>query len=66
MVKIINIIKDSIAEKLSLSVDDRIISINDNDINDRLDYNFYAIQRPIVLKIIKKPSRKFLTSTIND
>ncbi len=54
MVKIISIIKDSLAEKLFLSVDDSILSINDNNINDRLDYNFYAIQRPIELKVIKK------------
>ena len=40
MVKIISILKDSLAEKLFISVDDSIISINDNDINDRLDFNF--------------------------
>ena len=54
MVKIINIAKNSIADKLSLKKDDNIISINSNEINDRLDFNFYAIQRPLIVKVIKK------------
>ena len=54
MVKIINIIENSIADKQLLAVDDNIVSINDNKINDRLDYNFYSIQRPITLIVQKK------------
>jgi putative radical SAM enzyme (TIGR03279 family) len=42
MVEIIDIIKGSIADELGIQAGDKIISINDNEITDRLDYRYYT------------------------
>ncbi|MEG2769684.1 MAG: hypothetical protein RR902_02610 [Oscillospiraceae bacterium] len=41
-VKITNVKKGSVAEKLGLVTNSSIISIDKNEINDMLDYEFYT------------------------
>jgi len=56
MVKIIKIQRKSLADKFNLNEGDNIISINGNEINDRLDFNFYSVQRPLTIKVVIKGS----------
>ena len=50
-----HIIKDvlpgSIADELGIEAGDKLISINNNEIEDVLDYNFYFIDEDLVLLI---------------
>lgn len=51
MVKITNVDENSLAHQAGILPSDYLISINGNDINDILDYNFYLAEKKIVLKI---------------
>lgn len=50
MVKIKSVIKDSLAEKKGIKADETIVSVNNNEITDVLDYQFYCAEKK--LKII--------------
>jgi len=55
---IINAIeKNSIADKKKISQGDKIISINDNEINDVLDFDFYVADQKLLIEI-EKPNGK--------
>ena len=54
MVKIKNIIPDSTAAKAGLNVDDKIITINDAEINDYIDYLYQISEAIIELEIETK------------
>jgi len=47
MVKIENIISDSTAAKAGLKAEDKIITINNHEINDYIDY-LYQISEPVI------------------
>ncbi len=51
MIKITDIEPDSIAAELEIQSGDLLISINDNPINDRLDYRFYLAEEYIEMLI---------------
>ena len=51
MVKISEVTKGSPAAKAGLLPGDYIISINDNEINDVLDYRFYLTEKKVKIKI---------------
>ena len=53
MVKIIDVEKRSIAEKLGIVPGDFLISINENKITDVLDYRFYLTEKKIALELIR-------------
>jgi putative radical SAM enzyme (TIGR03279 family) len=49
-----NVQPDSIAEEMGIEAGDKLISINDNNIEDVFDYHFYVNDEEIVL-LIEKP-----------
>jgi len=51
MVKISGIEKKSLAEKAGILAGDELISINDNEICDVLDYRFYITEKKICLRV---------------
>lgn len=51
MVKIIDVIKGSISNNCGIKANDMLISINDHEINDVLDYRFYLYEENISLTI---------------
>ncbi len=51
MVKVTNVTKGSPAAKAGILPDDYIISINDKEINDVLDYRFYLTEKKVRIKI---------------
>ena len=51
MVKITNVEENSLAHQAGILPSDYLISINGNEINDILDYNFYLAEKKITLKI---------------
>ena len=51
MVKITDIEQGSIAERLGISAGDILVSINENEIVDVLDYRFYLTEKKIVLSL---------------
>ena len=65
MIKIINVEPDSHAEKNGLKAGDYIISINDKEINDVLDCNFYSVNERIKLKYLRNSSEKEVEIFIN-
>ncbi len=58
MVKITEVEKRSLAEKAGLVSGDILISINDNEINDVLDYRFYLAERRISLEYERDGKRR--------
>ncbi|MFW5718699.1 MAG: DUF512 domain-containing protein [Halanaerobium sp.] len=54
MVKIKNVIPDSTADKAGLNVEDKIITINNQEINDYIDYLFQISEAIIELEIETK------------
>ncbi len=59
MVKIINIVPDSIAEELKIRTDEQLLSINGDEINDRLDYRYYSNNDKIEV-LIRKETEEIL------
>lgn len=55
--KIINIIRNSIAEEVGVQVGDLLLSINGNIINDIIDYQYYS-QDDVVVIEIEKPNQE--------
>lgn len=53
MVKIIDVEKKSIADKLGILPGDFLLSINENKIQDVLDYRFYLAEKRIVLLLLR-------------
>lgn len=51
MVKIVDIVKDSWAYDNNISVGDKLISVNGNSINDRLDFAYYQVVYPLNFEI---------------
>lgn len=51
MVKITEVLCGSIADKNGILPEDILISINDNEINDVLDYRFYLTERKVTLTL---------------
>ena len=47
MVKITNVDENSLAHQAGILPSDYLISINGNDINDILDYNFYLAEKKL-------------------
>ncbi len=60
MVKIENIIPNSTAAKAGLKAEDKIITINNQEINDYIDY-LYQISEPIITLDLKTKNNKFKT-----
>lgn len=50
---IINVINDSIAEEMGIEAGDCLISVNDHQIEDMIDYQFYSQDDFVVLEIKK-------------
>ncbi len=53
MVKITEVEKKSLAEKAGLKSGDTLISVNENEINDVLDYRFYLAERTVKLLYLR-------------
>ena len=51
MVKITEVLGGSIADKNGIRPEDILIAINDNEINDVLDYRFYLTERKVTLTL---------------
>ena len=51
MVKITEVLGGSIADKNGILPEDILIAINDNEINDVLDYRFYLTERKVTLTL---------------
>ena len=60
MVKIKNIIPNSTAAKAGLKAEDKIITINNQEINDYIDY-LYQISEPIITLKLKTKANKIKT-----
>ena len=53
MVRIVEVEQDSRAAKVGILADDTLISINDNEISDVLDYRFYLAEQTVVLSLLR-------------
>ena len=51
MVKVSGIERKSLAEKAGILSGDELVSINDNEICDVLDYRFYLTEKKLKLKV---------------
>src|SRR6056297_685125 len=60
MVKIENVIPNSTAAKAGLKAEDKIITINNQEINDYIDY-LYQISEPIITLKLKTKANKIKT-----
>ena len=54
MVRIEKIVPTSIAEQCGIEAGDYLLSINEHEINDVLDYRFYLAEEEILLEIKKE------------
>jgi putative radical SAM enzyme (TIGR03279 family) len=61
MIKIISIAKGSKADVGGIRENDYLISINDHEINDLLDYHFYQSEEELVVKYSSESVEKSLT-----
>lgn len=52
-VKIASVLKKSLAQKHKIASGDVLLSINDNAINDVLDYDFYVADQKLSLKLLR-------------
>jgi putative radical SAM enzyme (TIGR03279 family) len=57
--KIISVKKNSIAEELDIKEGDILLSVNDNKIEDVIDYKYLTTDEDIILKI-EKPNREII------
>ena len=53
MVKITDILPDSIASSVGIKKNDILVSINGFEINDVLDYRFYLTEEEIEIEILR-------------
>ena len=53
MVKITDVEEKSRAQKCGILTGDTLVSINDNEISDVLDYRFYLSERVVTLKLLR-------------
>ena len=53
MVKIVSVERASLADKAGLMADDTLLSINNNEISDVLDYRFYLTERKVTLRFLR-------------
>ena len=53
MVKITNVYEHSRADKRGIAAGDILTHINDNEINDVLDYRFYLAEREVTLRLLR-------------
>ena len=49
MVKIVEVLSGSLAEKAGIKARDALVSINGSEINDVLDYQYYLSERSVKL-----------------
>ena len=49
MIKIIDVEKNSIADRLGLQAGDQVVSINNNPVNDEIDFRFYSAEENLEL-----------------
>jgi putative radical SAM enzyme (TIGR03279 family) len=49
MIKIIDVEKNSIADRLGLQAGDQVLSINNNPVNDEIDFRFYSAEENLEL-----------------
>ncbi len=56
MVRITDVIPDSIAYSVGIEKDDFLVSINGFDINDVLDYRFYLTEENVEIKVLRQES----------
>ena len=49
MIKIIHVEKNSIADRLGLQAGDQVVSINNNPVNDEIDFRFYSAEENLEL-----------------
>ena len=61
-VKIISVVKGSICHKIGIKSGDNLVSINDNEIVDVFDYQFYAAENK--LKIVVERNNETLTFNV--
>ena len=54
MVKITGVEKGSRADRAGVLAGDMLVSINDNEINDVLDYRFYLAERTVRLSLLRE------------
>lgn len=59
MVKITEVNANSIAARTKIKPDDYLVSINDHEINDVLDYRFYLAETEIILEIKRNREEHF-------
>lgn len=59
-VKITSVVKNSIADKAKIKADDILLKINDNEINDVLDYMFYISEDKVKVEIERNNTIKKL------
>lgn len=53
MVKIVSVERASLADKAGLMSGDTLLSINNNEISDVLDYRFYLTERKVTLRFLR-------------
>ena len=49
MIKILHVEKNSIADRLGLQAGDQVVSINNNPVNDEIDFRFYSAEENLEL-----------------
>lgn len=57
-VKVFSVEKGGILEKKRVKAGDTILAINDNEINDVLDFDFYASDEKLVVEVLKENGKK--------
>lgn len=63
MVKIISVDKNSHAEKCGILQDDILLSVNNNDIRDVLDYRFYIMEKKLLISVERNGEKIDFTLT---
>ncbi|MBO7304713.1 MAG: DUF512 domain-containing protein [Clostridia bacterium] len=53
MVKIVSVAPRSLAARAGVKADDVLVSINENEINDVLDYRFYLTEKRVILRLLR-------------
>jgi len=51
MIKILQIDKNSIADQLGLQAGDQVVSVNNNPVNDEIDFRFYSAEENLELRV---------------
>ena len=54
MVRIISVERGSYADKKGIKAEDILLAINENEINDVLDYRFYLTERKVEIRLSRQ------------